>query len=62
MSIAVALDSIYEYQHFRFRTEKKQWMIGLFCGCASLYGCRTVMPLCAVPLAKEMGWDKTESV
>ncbi|XP_060571518.1 voltage-gated purine nucleotide uniporter SLC17A9-like isoform X1 [Ruditapes philippinarum] len=43
------------------RTEKKQWMIGLFCGCATLYACRTVMPLCAVPIAKELGWDKTES-
>ncbi|WAR23740.1 PHT41-like protein [Mya arenaria] len=43
------------------QTEKKQWMIGLFCGCATLYSCRTVMPLVAVPMAKEMGWDKTES-
>ncbi|XP_052775661.1 solute carrier family 17 member 9-like isoform X1 [Mya arenaria] len=46
---------------FWTRTEKKQWMIGLFCGCATLYSCRTVMPLVAVPMAKEMGWDKTES-
>ncbi|KAL4235803.1 hypothetical protein ACF0H5_004193 [Mactra antiquata] len=43
------------------RTEKKQWMIGLFSGCATLYACRTVMPLCAVPMAKELGWDKTEA-
>ncbi|KAH3809294.1 solute carrier family 17 member 9-like isoform X1 [Dreissena polymorpha] len=43
------------------RTEKKQWMIGLFWGCATLYSCRTVMPLVAVPMSKELGWDKTES-
>lgn len=43
------------------RTEKKHWMIGLFCGCATLYSCRTVMPLCAMSIAKELGWDKTQS-
>lgn len=47
---------------FCSRTEKKQWMIGLFSGCATLYACRTVMPLCAVPMAKELGWDRTEAV
>ncbi|KAJ8305772.1 hypothetical protein KUTeg_016317 [Tegillarca granosa] len=43
------------------RQEKKQWAGGLFAGCAVLYACRTVTPLCVASMAKEMGWDKTES-
>lgn len=43
------------------RTEKKQWVVGLFCGCSTLYACRTVMPLSIVKISREMGWDKSES-
>ncbi|KAK3602604.1 hypothetical protein CHS0354_034330 [Potamilus streckersoni] len=43
------------------RSEKKQWSVALFLGCAALYACRTVMPLSIVSISKEMGWDKTES-
>ena len=45
-----------------YRTEKKQWVVGLFCGCSTLYACRTVMPLSIVKISREMGWDKSESV
>lgn len=45
-----------------FRAERKQWAAGLFTGCAVLYACRTVTPLCVSAMAKEMGWDKTQSV
>ncbi|XP_062609999.1 voltage-gated purine nucleotide uniporter SLC17A9-like [Saccostrea cucullata] len=43
------------------RAERKQWASGLFIGCAVLYACRTVTPLCVSAMAKEMGWDKTQS-
>ncbi|KAL5022120.1 hypothetical protein ScPMuIL_001275 [Solemya velum] len=43
------------------KKEKKQWAVGLFAGCAVLYSCRTVMPVCIVAMAKEFDWDKTQS-
>ncbi|XP_078317046.1 voltage-gated purine nucleotide uniporter SLC17A9-like isoform X2 [Crassostrea virginica] len=46
---------------FWTRAERKQWAAGLFTGCAVLYACRTVTPLCVSAMAKEMGWDKTQS-
>ncbi|XP_069126561.1 voltage-gated purine nucleotide uniporter SLC17A9-like isoform X1 [Argopecten irradians] len=43
------------------RTERKQWATGLFAGCGVLYACRTVTPLVVAAMAKEFGWDKTQS-
>lgn len=51
-----------EFVPILFRAERKQWAAGLFTGCAVLYACRTVTPLCVAAMAKEMGWDKTQSV
>ncbi|KAK3791568.1 hypothetical protein RRG08_002924 [Elysia crispata] len=43
------------------KSEKKQWVIGLFSGTTFLYAARTIMPLCVVAVSEELHWDKTES-
>ncbi|GFO27656.1 solute carrier family 17 member 9 [Plakobranchus ocellatus] len=43
------------------KSEKKQWVVGLFAGTTFLYAARTIMPLCVVGVAEELHWDKTES-
>ncbi|GFR61475.1 solute carrier family 17 member 9, partial [Elysia marginata] len=43
------------------KSEKKQWVVGLFSGTTFLYAARTIMPLCVVAVSEELHWDKTES-
>ena len=41
---------------------RKQWTILLFFGCLLVYATRTSISICAVPMGKELGWDKQLSV
>ncbi|XP_072017141.1 voltage-gated purine nucleotide uniporter SLC17A9-like [Amphiura filiformis] len=40
--------------------EQKQWIALLFVGTTMAYATRTILPLCAVTVADEFGWDKTD--
>ncbi|XP_033123676.1 solute carrier family 17 member 9-like [Anneissia japonica] len=41
--------------------EQWQWTISLFIGTMLLYAQRTALPLCAVSVATEFGWDKAQT-
>lgn len=43
------------------RFERRLWTGTLFCGSTMIYASRTIMPLCAVAIAADQGWDKKES-
>ncbi|XP_072026322.1 voltage-gated purine nucleotide uniporter SLC17A9-like isoform X2 [Amphiura filiformis] len=40
--------------------ERRQWVATLFLGSMVVFAARTIMPLCAVTVANEFGWDKTD--
>lgn len=42
--------------------ERKRWVLALVFGTVALYAVRTVVPLCAVPMAQDLFWDKQVSV
>lgn len=50
-----------EIDHWNDRGRKK-WTILLFFGCLLVYATRTSVSICAVPMGKELGWDKQLSV
>ncbi|XP_071965270.1 voltage-gated purine nucleotide uniporter SLC17A9-like [Antedon mediterranea] len=41
--------------------EQWQWMISLFIGTTLLYAQRTALPVCAVSVSSEFGWDKAQT-
>ncbi|XP_038057455.1 solute carrier family 17 member 9-like [Patiria miniata] len=43
------------------RRERIEWTIMLLVGSTILFSARTILPLCAVDIAKEFGWDKAET-
>jgi hypothetical protein len=45
-----------------FRSETKLWTVNFFLGTCVLYASRVSLPICAVAMAKEYGWNKTDSV
>ena len=50
-----------ELDHWNDKGRKK-WTILLFFGCLLVYATRTSVSICAVPMGKELGWDKQLSV
>ncbi|XP_022091373.1 solute carrier family 17 member 9-like [Acanthaster planci] len=43
------------------RHERIEWTVILLVGSTILYSARTILPLCAVSVAREFGWDKAET-
>uniref|UniRef100_A0A1I7WUR9 Arrestin_C domain-containing protein n=1 Tax=Heterorhabditis bacteriophora TaxID=37862 RepID=A0A1I7WUR9_HETBA len=44
------------------KSETRLWSFTLFVGTSMLYAARVTLPICAVSMAKEYNWNKTDSV
>lgn len=45
-----------------YSSERRLWTVLLFVMTSVLFSARTIVPLVAVNLSKEFGWDKTDTV
>uniref|UniRef100_A0A183BNM0 MFS domain-containing protein n=1 Tax=Globodera pallida TaxID=36090 RepID=A0A183BNM0_GLOPA len=55
------LDSSFSSRRIWSRSETKIWTANFFLGTCVLYASRVALPICAVAMAQEYGWNKTDS-
>ncbi|KAL3098598.1 hypothetical protein niasHT_022834 [Heterodera trifolii] len=55
------LDHSFSSRRVWSRSESKLWTANFFLGTCVLYASRVALPICAVAMAQEYGWNKTDS-
>uniref|UniRef100_A0A915ELH3 Major facilitator superfamily (MFS) profile domain-containing protein n=1 Tax=Ditylenchus dipsaci TaxID=166011 RepID=A0A915ELH3_9BILA len=61
MSQTGRLDKAFSSKRLWTKWETKLWTLNFFMGTCTLYASRVALPICAVAMAQEYGWNKTDS-